>query len=140
MKFSPTVACALISIVLAAGSAYACAVPKPFFSELFEADAIIRGTLTDYEVSKPGDEARLTIENPETLKGNVQNGPLPLHWKRKELPDQWEGSHDVIVALKLKPSADGEEYEVMNGCGVQAIYETDKYRELVMDIIRRSAR
>ncbi|TAV76532.1 hypothetical protein ELI28_15060 [Rhizobium leguminosarum] len=65
---------------------------------------------------------------------------MSIYWRRHGLSDQWKGPQDLIVALKRAPSPAGEEYEVMSGCRVQAIYRTDKYRDLILGIIGRSSR
>ncbi|WP_246764340.1 hypothetical protein [Rhizobium leguminosarum] len=82
---------ALMFVLTASASAHACAVPRPFFSELFDADVIVRGTFRDYEVVEPGQKARVTLEILETLKGSVQQGPLSFNWTRSGLADQWRG-------------------------------------------------
>jgi hypothetical protein len=130
---------ALIFVLTAAASAHACAAPRGFLSDLFDADVIVRGTFRDYEVLKPG-EARVTLEVLEALKGSVQQGPLSFSWTRSGLADQWTGLNDVIVALKRSDPDNGEGYEVVRGCRVQGIYRTDGYRESVIEIIARSAR
>ncbi|MBB4507979.1 hypothetical protein [Rhizobium leguminosarum] len=140
MKFLLPAVCALMSVFVAATSAHACAAPRPFFSELFDADVIVRGTFRNYEVLEPGHTARVTLEILETLKGSVQQGPLSFNWTRSGLADQWRGPNDVIVALMRSNPDKGEDYEVMRGCRVQGIYRTDKYKEFVMGIIARSAR
>jgi len=114
MRFSLPTSYALMSIFLAAGSAQACAVPKPFFSELFDADAVIRGAFQKYEVLKLGYEARVTVVNLETLKGNVPSGRLAIYWRRHGIADQWKGPQDLIVALQRTQSPAGDEYEVMD--------------------------
>lgn len=140
MRFSLPTSYALIAIFLAAGSAQACAAPKAFSSELFDADAVIRGAFQKYEVLQPGYEAQVTVENLETLKGNVPSGRLSIYWRRQGLADQWKGPQDLIVALQRTQSPAGDEYEVMSGCRVQAIYQADKYRNIILDIIGRSSR
>ncbi|MGO6985073.1 hypothetical protein [Rhizobium leguminosarum] len=140
MKFLLPAVYALMSVFAAATSTHACAAPRGFFSELFDADVIVRGTFRNYEVLEPGHEARVTLEILETLKGSVQQGALSFNWTRSGLADQWRGPNDVIVALKRSNPDDHEDYEIARGCMVQGIYRTDKYKELVLGIIARSAR
>lgn len=82
----------------------------------------------------------MTLEILETLKGSVQQGPLSFNWTRSGLADQWRGPNDVIVALMRSNPDNRENYEIMRGCRVWGIYRTDKDKELVMEIITRSAR
>ncbi|WP_245509893.1 hypothetical protein [Rhizobium laguerreae] len=140
MKFLLPAVYALMSVFTAATSADACAVPRPFFSELFDADVIVRGAFLKYEVLRPGHEAQVTLEILENLKGSDQQGPLSFNWTRSRLADQWRGPNDVIVALKRSNPENREDYETMRGCMVQGIYRTDKYKELVIGIVARSAR
>ncbi|MES5044547.1 hypothetical protein ABVB72_04650 [Rhizobium nepotum] len=128
--------------------AFACAAPRPLASaELSAADTVIRATLQNYEILVPGMKARLTLNVVEQLKGSVlrdsmaqlrkrwladspewlkwRDGSISVLWESStgQIPNRWEGSNDVIAALKrLKPSTDDAAYQVIHpNCGPPSI-------------------
>ncbi len=140
MKFLLLTVLALLSVFISQANVYACAAPRPFFSDIAQADAVVRGIFQNYEVLTPSHEARVTFEIVEILKGDIQHGPLSVRWKRSELPNQWEEPFDVILSLKRSQTPYDEGYEIMRGCMVKGIYQSGKDRKLVLDILNKNIR
>ncbi|MBX4941811.1 hypothetical protein [Rhizobium binae] len=126
----------LLVISTAPVSAHACAVPRPMFSGLFEADLIIRGTLISYDLLEMRSKVRVTFEVTEILKGSAGSGQLSAIWERSKLPDRWKGPQDAIVALRRSNASAEATYAIVQPtCGSAEIYGA-KDRSSVMHSYR----
>ncbi|MBA5802796.1 hypothetical protein [Rhizobium changzhiense] len=128
----------LLFIFTALASAHACAVPRPAFSGLFEADVIIRGTFINYEVLKMHSKARVTFEVSEILKGSAGHGELSAVWEHSNVPDRWNGPKDAIVALRRSGTAEADYSIVQPRCGLAEISGAKDKRTIVRVIGRMS--
>lgn len=128
-----------LSAALLSPPVYACAVPRPFFYSILAADVVVRAKMIDPEAFKH-ERGSTEIEVFETLKGDVANGRLLVRWNRRIQDQPSVMPEEVLVTLKRVFGRGRDDYELMSGCMVQAVYWTPDEKRIAVKVLERSPR